>query len=194
MNSDTDASAIAASLDEPTEFVPIFQAHYDELHRFVRRRLGVDLADELASEVFSQAFRIRRRYDPSRGSVRCWLYGITNRLISQHRRAEARRTRLAELPVASDTPLDEQAIAHADARALRPVLARAIGSLSRDDRDALLLFAWAGLSYEEIAYALGVPVGTVRSRIHRARRQLQDRIPRLVDHHLHHKTPPLERL
>jgi RNA polymerase sigma factor (sigma-70 family) len=194
MSSDPDASAILASLDEPTAFVPIFQAHYDELHGFLRRRLGIELADELASEVFSQAFRTRRRYDPSRGSVRCWLYGIANRLITQQRRAEARRTRLAELPGASDAPLDEQAIAHADARALRPVLARALGSLSRDDRDALLLFAWAGLSYEEIAYALHVPVGTVRSRIHRARRQLQDRLPRLLDRYLHYTTPPLERI
>ena len=168
----TDADAILASHTRADAFEAVFARHFDAIHRYMARRVGADLADELAAEVFAVAFRKRGRYDASRADARPWLYGIGANLLSRHRRSEERRLR-AYARTGHDlaAPDDIQALAASlDARAAGPSLAAALAALGQPDREVLLLFAWAELGYLEIAQALGIPAGTVRSRLNRARR------------------------
>ena len=129
----------------------------------------------MAAQSFLEAFRHRRRYDPRRASVRTWLYGIATNVIGRHQRAEFRALKA----MARLTP-DRDRSEHADlidervsAQCLRDHLAQAIAALPRGQRDVLLLVALAGLSHDEVAAALGIPYGTVASRLSRARSVLR---------------------
>lgn len=167
-----DATAIERSWNEPDAFAAVFDRHYAEIHGYVARRLGGSLADDVASETFGLAFGRRRRYDLAHASARPWLYGIAANLIARHRRAEMRHYRAlarAAAPAAVDGHAD-RVDGRVDAEALRARLAAALLELRDKDREVLLLVAWAQLSCEEAARALGIPAGTARSRLHRARR------------------------
>jgi RNA polymerase sigma factor (sigma-70 family) len=136
--------------------------------------VGSGLADELASETFLRAFERRTRYDVSQPDARPWLYGIATNLLRRHARSEARR-REAYARVVQREGVDEvmESVAdRLDAAARGPALQSALSRLRTGDRDTLLLFALTDLDYEGIAIATGVPVGTVRSRLHRARRHV----------------------
>jgi RNA polymerase sigma factor (sigma-70 family) len=161
----SDAEAIAASVDRPDEFVLIFDRHFAAVYRFVARRLGADAGGDIASETFTRAFAQRARYRPETPTALPWLLGIANRLAANERRREARQLR-AYAKAASDETVDLEV-------GDRGALADALGRIEPRDRDALLLFAWADLSYAEVAEALAIPVGTVRSRINRARSLMQ---------------------
>ncbi|NVI86934.1 RNA polymerase sigma factor [Actinomadura sp. BRA 177] len=172
----SDAEAIVRSRREPAAFAEIFHRHFAAIHGYVARRLGSDAADDIAAEVFLAAFRKRGRFDPARGSVRPWLYGIATRLIGTHRRAEGRRYRAL-----ARTPADSVQDGHEDLVAARVTaggagqdLADALARLPRGDRDVLLLVALADLTYEEVGQALGIKTGTVGSRLNRARRRLRE--------------------
>lgn len=169
-----DHAAISDSLGRPEAFAPVFERHARELHRFLSRRVG-ELADDLLGELFLTAFAGRASYRAELDDARPWLYGIATNLVRRHHRAEQTRYRaLARVPLAVVSPDDSgSAIASADASLVRPRLAAALAGLKDADRDVLLLLAWAQLDQAEVAVALGIPVGTVRSRLHRARRQLQ---------------------
>ena len=169
-----DHSVIAASLEQPAAFGEVFTRHAPELHRFLSRRLG-DRADDLLGELFVTAFERRGSYQPQMADARPWLYGIAANLVRRHHRVEATRYRaLARVPLTLVSPdSSAEAVAGADAAALRPRLASALAQLKAADRDVLLLLAWAQLDQAEVAVALGIPLGTVRSRLHRARRQLR---------------------
>ena len=172
----TDAQIIATSGSDPSRFGEIFDRHFPAIHRYVNRRVGRELADDLASETFSVAFRNRGRFDPTRDDAGPWLYGIAANLLRDHRRSERRRL-LAYAKTGVDPVTDEgfDAVdARLDASVAGPVVARALVRLKPGDREALLLFAWAELTYREIAEALAIPVGTVRSRLSRARRQVHE--------------------
>jgi RNA polymerase sigma factor (sigma-70 family) len=171
----SDSGVIEESLIDPAVFAVLFDRHYERIWRYACRRAGPAVADELASETFVRAFAARARYDRGRLDASPWLYGIATNLLRGHRRAEARRMRAYARAVEraeSHGGLDgvEQRV---DAAACAPRVAAALGSLKPADRDAVLLLALADLDYEAIAIATGVPVGTVRSRLSRARRQLQ---------------------
>jgi RNA polymerase sigma factor (sigma-70 family) len=171
----TDASLIAASVRESERFAAVFERHFSSIHGYLQRRLGSDLADELAAETFVVAFRARGKYDHAHASARPWLFGIAANLARHQRRTERRRLLAYRRSVNNIVGEGNDAIdARLDAQANRPELARALASLAEGDRDALLLYAWAELSYEEIGEALAIPVGTVRSRISRARRQVRE--------------------
>ncbi|MQY08168.1 RNA polymerase sigma factor [Actinomadura macrotermitis] len=164
-----DAAVIRQSIADPDRFTELYDRHAPAIHRYAARRLGSDAADDLMAETFLIAFRKRRRYDPARADARPWLYGIATRLIARHRRAELDRYRLAERIGGQAAP----PVPAPDPHTLHPSLARALAELPKTHRDALLLVAWAELSYEEVAAALDVPVGTVRSRLSRARARLR---------------------
>ncbi|WP_328540542.1 RNA polymerase sigma factor [Streptomyces sp. NBC_00344] len=170
-----DAVLIAASLDDPERFAALFDRHAPTIHQYVARRLGRDAADDVTAETFLIAFRIRARYDSGRAAVRPWLHGIAAKLISRHRREEVKALRLLARtghdPVAESwtDSADDRVVAQA---ASRP-LAKALAKLSEGDRHALLLAAWADFRYQEIAEALDIPVGTVRSRLNRARKKMR---------------------
>jgi RNA polymerase sigma factor (sigma-70 family) len=172
----TDSDAIAASIGDGERFALIFDRHFEAIHGFLHRRVGRDAADELAAETFAEAFRRRDVYDAARADVRPWLFGIAVNLLRHHVRTE-RRQLLAYARTGNDPVLHsetEAVEARVDADAARRQLALGLASLRTGDRDVLLLYAWADLGYQEISQALRIPIGTVRSRLHRARRRVRE--------------------
>jgi RNA polymerase sigma factor (sigma-70 family) len=171
----TDAELIDRSLRDPPLFREVFERHYDDVRRYLQRRSGSDAGEELAAQTFEQAFRFRSRFDPSHADARPWLMGIATNILHHHYRAESIRLRALERAASfsPEVPVDDPD-ARMDAQATAPALARALRELSQGERDVLLLYAWSDLSYDEIARALDVPIGTVRSRLHRARRHLRE--------------------
>ena len=169
----TDAILIERSMRAPQEFGAVFDRHWVSLHAYCTSRAGA-AGEDISAEVFRLAFDRRGRYDRRIESARPWLYGIATNLLRQHFRSSQRGERagrraraLAELETAVQ-PLEQL-----EAQMLGPHLSEALTSLPEIDREALLLLAWAELDYQEIARALDVPVGTVRSRIHRARARVR---------------------
>lgn len=171
-----DAEVIAGSLEDPKIFAVVFDRHAGVVFRFLVRRVGRDTADELLGDTFRIAFEKRAKFDLERLSARPWLYGIATNLVAKHRRTEARRLRaVAQLAAEGFAdPVADSVIAVVDAGHIWPSVAQRIAELPDGERDALLLYAWEELSYEEIAVALEIPVGTVRSRLNRARRRLRE--------------------
>ena len=167
----TDADLIGRSRGEPGWFAGIFDRHADEILRYTHARLGPDLAEDVTAETFLAAFRRRDSYDLSRADARPWLYGIAIRLIGKHYRSESRyRRMLRSVPpdrLAED--LSDRSAERVTAQQLRPRLTAVLDGLARRDRELLLLIAWAGLTYEEAAEALGVTTSAVRSRLNRIR-------------------------
>lgn len=170
-----DGAIFEGSLAQPQLFTVIFDRHYRSVYAYLSRRVGRTVADDLAAETFVRAFERRSAYDSSAKRALPWLLGIAINLLAHHRRSEARRLRalVALGGPEADERFVESAEGRIDAAAARASLVRALEALDDYDREALLLFAWADLSYEEIATALGIPVGTVRSRLNRARRKLR---------------------
>jgi RNA polymerase sigma factor (sigma-70 family) len=121
----------------------------------------------LAADVFVRGFRARGRYRTERDTALPWLLGIANNVIADHRRLERRR--LATLARLSN---DLDRYAEQSGAALDPALVAALRRLPAVERDTLLLVVWGELTQDEAAVALGVPVGTVSSRITRARQRL----------------------
>jgi RNA polymerase sigma-70 factor (ECF subfamily) len=175
-HSQTDATVIGQSLADPERFAAIFERYFSQIRQYLARRVGTKIADDLAAEVFVVAFAERQRYDLARDCARPWLYGIATNLAGSHRRQEERYYRaLARADARLVAPSDEDVIAErVSASAAGPALASALAALDRGDRDALLLVALADLSYAEVAESLGIPYGTVCSRLSRARRRLRE--------------------
>jgi RNA polymerase sigma-70 factor (ECF subfamily) len=175
---DDDAAVIARSRHDPEVFAEIFRRYAPDIKRYVTRRLGAEAAEDVVAETFLAAFRQRDRYDPRRPHARPWLYGIATNLTGRHVRDEVRQLRLLERtgtdPVIA--PFTERSDERLGAGAVRQSLAAALAELPPGHRDALLLVAWGDLSYAETAQALGVRIGTVRSRINRARKGLRERL------------------
>ena len=170
-----DGELLARSRADPECFAALFDRYFAALHGYAARRLGGAGGDDVAAETFLVAFRQRDRFDPARGTVRAWLYGIATNLIREHRRAEERGYRAyaraaAEPAYSGDV---DRADARVTAEAARDSLVAALAGLPPGDRDVLLLVVWGQLSHEEVASALGIPVGTVGSRLHRVRRRLR---------------------
>jgi RNA polymerase sigma factor (sigma-70 family) len=171
----SDAEVICASQADPELFATIFDRHADEIHRYAARRLGQQAAADVVSEVFLAAFRNRGRYQADRADARPWLYGIATNVISQQLRAEGRRAHLlaaAPPPARVDFPADDIGD-RISAERLRPLMFDVLSGLDAADRELVLLVAWAELSYEQVAQALQIPLGTVRSRLHRVRAKVR---------------------
>ena len=177
MDGDSDAAIIASSLEEPARFGTLFDRHATTLYRYLLRRAGADEADSLLGELFRVAFERRIAYDLERTDARPWLYGIATKLVAKHWRSEERRLRATAQLVAHRVPSVDVADGVAtrlDAAELWPRVSDLIAALPHGERDALLLFVWEELSYEEIATSLEIPIGTVRSRLNRVRRRLRE--------------------
>jgi RNA polymerase sigma-70 factor (ECF subfamily) len=173
---EADSAVIAASMADPERFGELYDHLAAEIHRYVARRVGTTVADDLVSETFLTAFRIRARYDPARSDARPWLYGIATNLIRRHQRTEQAQYRAVARGAADPAGAPDHAedvVGRVSAAAHARQVAAVLDRLTAKERDVLLLFAWAQLSYEEIAGALDVPVGTVRSRLNRARQRLR---------------------
>jgi RNA polymerase sigma-70 factor (ECF subfamily) len=164
---ETDVEIVSWSvIGDSSTFVELTSRHSAAIHRYLSRRAGRAQADDLLGEVWVQAFRSRASYDHSWPDARPWLYGIARNVLRAHWRASARPT--PRIPAAVTDPwanVDDQL----DAAARHHELEQALESLTEEEREVLLLVAWEQLSQAEIAFMLGIPPGTVRSRLHRAR-------------------------
>ena len=165
----SDEEAVTESLDDRAAFTELFERHFDDVYRYLAFRVGEVMAEDLAAETFARAFAGRRRFEPDRGSVRAWLFGIARNLIRDHRRDERRE--METVRRASAEPL-RHAPDNAAQLAERLRLRASLASLKTEWREIVLLLGIAGLSYEETADLLHIPLGTVRSRYSRARTQL----------------------
>jgi RNA polymerase sigma factor (sigma-70 family) len=170
----SDSEVVAASLaGRPEEFATIVRRHGQAVHGYLARRVGHDLAGELLGEVWLRAFRSRRSFDQEVESARPWLYGIARNTL----RAEWRLRRIDAVSGAAEASEDPWPAVDArlDAVSQGPELRAALDGLEEQDCEVLLLVAWEHLAPAEIAIALGLAQGTVRWRLHRARKQLQAR-------------------
>ncbi|MGH2831294.1 MAG: RNA polymerase sigma factor [Solirubrobacteraceae bacterium] len=166
-----DADTIAASLECPERFGELFDRHHRAVHRFLARRTLNGGADDLASLTFVVAFERRYSFRSNSSSALPWLLGIAANLLRESLREQRRelgtviRLRCEREPGVLDT----EAGTELDCERLGAALAH----LEAGHREVLLLAAWEELTYEEIAVTLDLALGTVRSRLHRARRQLR---------------------
>jgi RNA polymerase sigma factor (sigma-70 family) len=164
-------------LADPEAFGELFERNARDIYAFCFRRTGDGRASEdLAQAVFLEAWRRRNEVELAPEDVRPWLFGVALNLIRNQRRSLRRhRAALERLPrPRSDNDLgDDLAQRLDDEQRARELLERLRG-LSRADQDVIALCAWAELSYEQAAKVLGVPVGTVRSRLARARARLKE--------------------
>jgi RNA polymerase sigma-70 factor (ECF subfamily) len=157
----------------------LFERYADRLYNHCFRRLGSYAdAEDAVSTVFLTVWRHRRRFEVHDGSAAPWLYGTATNVARNLDRGRRRHLRVVSRVGTLGTP---EVPDHADAVAgrlaaeqqMEELLAR-IRGLSRGEQDVLALVIWSGLSYAEAAAALGVPIGTVRSRLARARARLSD--------------------
>jgi RNA polymerase sigma factor (sigma-70 family) len=175
-----DAAIIGASGEDPPQFGAIFARHAEAVHRYLSRRLEYSAVDDALSETFVTAFRSRHRYDPAYPDARPWLFGIATNVVHHHRRAEGRRRALVARVtqfIGGDEALDPAPDEIARPQGRQDEMARLQSVLSQVDEkylDVLMLFTGPELSYDEIARALQVPLGTVRSRMSRGRAQLRE--------------------
>ena len=168
-----------AGLAEPelsAEFGRLFEEHADALRRYLARRVGSAIADDIVAEAFLTALRGRENYDPARATVKSWLHGIAANLLRHHARTEVRGlrafARLARQPGIGADHADRVGD-RVDAADRVNRLSAAVAQLPPGDREVLLMTSWAGLTAAEIGDALGIPAGTVRSRLHRVRQWLR---------------------
>jgi RNA polymerase sigma factor (sigma-70 family) len=172
----SDAEVIARSAAEPAEFAHLVRAHRGRVLGYLTRRVGPTVAEDLAAETFLRAFRARESYQGVNGSALPWLFAIATNLLRSHVRSEQRRT--ATLGRFAGREIYEGGgHEHVDdaleAAATLQKLATTFAGLPDGSRDVLVLIAVEGMTYEEAAVALDVPVGTVRSRLSRARIELR---------------------
>ena len=171
-----DAAVIESSWREPERFAVLFDRHAPHIYRYLARRTDRQVADDLVAETFLAAFAKRDRYDLSHADARPWLYGIATNLAGQHHRDQARQYKITQAAAAPEPEVPghaEKVAADVTAQAMRGLLAGALAALSAGDRDVLLLIAWEQLTYQEVSRALDIPVGTVQSRLHRARTKVR---------------------
>lgn len=174
---DTDAEIFQRSIRDPDAFREIFERHASTVHAYARKRIGMTAGEEILAQTFLTAFEKRARFDLSYESARPWLLGIATNIIRHHLREEREHlTALGKMfREQPEEPVDD--VARLDAQRMKPRLIAALLALSDDDRETFLLLALGQLTYEEVASALRIPIGTVRSRIHRARIHLRERVP-----------------
>jgi RNA polymerase sigma factor (sigma-70 family) len=161
---------------DSTAFGEIFERHAKAVYNHLFRRISDwSQAEDLTSAVFLHAWRRRSTVVLDRESVLPWLLGVANQVLRNQRRA----TRRSRAVVARVVPAGETACDHADAVAAAvdderqmAELRRALAALPRHEREVIELCVWSGLDQQAAAVALGVPVGTVKSRMHRARLRL----------------------
>ncbi|MFJ4285664.1 RNA polymerase sigma factor [Paenarthrobacter nicotinovorans] len=171
----TDSDIISRSRDSPSLFGVLFDRYASAIFRYAARRAGDFAADDVTSETFLVAWEQLDKYDLSRDDARPWLFGIANNLLRQHHRSEANVLKAAARAAGREAMADDsdRIAAEVDAQVAAGRIAQALKSMASIDRETLLLYAWADLTYEGIAQAMSVPVGTVRSRLNRARQILR---------------------
>ncbi|WP_405060911.1 RNA polymerase sigma factor [Kribbella sp. NBC_01505] len=166
-------------------FAAQVERHGPDIHAYLSRRTADGVADDLLGDVWVAAYGGRSGFDPDLGAPRAWLFGVARHVLHGYYRKHRLRSTMARA-IGIDRPVDETAAidARLDAAALAPQLREGLRALPRAERDLLLLVAWENLSPTEAAQVLGIPAGTARSRLHRARQRMDERLsgsPQVVD-------------
>ncbi|GII80075.1 DNA-directed RNA polymerase sigma-70 factor [Sphaerisporangium rufum] len=172
----TDAELAAGLAARPELFAVVHDRYFRDIFRYAAGRLDAQTAEDIAAETFLTAYDQRDRFDPARGGLRPWLFGIATNLIARHRRKEARHyAALARVVPERDAEGPEnRVLTSVAAQRMRPRLVQAMALLTPGERDVVLLVALGRLGYQEVAEALGISAGTVGSRLSRARAKLHD--------------------
>lgn len=172
----TDARHIELSLADPHAFATLFERHAKSVRHYLVKRVGPDNAEDLLGETFVTAFRVRRAYDLARADARPWLFGIATNHARHFWRSELRRKARSGAGLNDGTAFDhsDEATSSAFFSSQSGDVAQALSQLDDAYLDVLLLIAGPGFTYEEVSEALGIPVGTVRSRMSRARQRLRE--------------------
>lgn len=174
----SDADVIAASSDDPDLFRLIVSRYGEAVLKYVARRVGAQDARDVASEVFLRGFRLRNRYEGLRETCPPWLYRIARNVVGEWLKKAKRSDEIA-LVLHSSVGFEDEVLDRVIAASVIPELRRALALLSEQDRETLLLFALDGLTYSEVAASLGIPPGTVGSRLTRARNEVRAQVPDL---------------
>ncbi|MCP2241407.1 RNA polymerase sigma factor [Lentzea aerocolonigenes] len=167
-----------AVLDEAA-LLTLYESTAERLHRYVARRVGADTAQDVVSEAFLVLWDQRAGQSYEADAVRAWLYGVATNLLRGHVRAEERKLRAwskAHAARTDEADIGDRVSAAADADVLAGPLTAWLAELRVEEREVLLLHAWADFAPAEIAVALDVPVATVRTRLHRGRSRLRTRL------------------
>jgi RNA polymerase sigma-70 factor (ECF subfamily) len=174
----TDCEIIVASRRRPELFEVIFERHYQAVFRFAAGRQGPDEAADIASDTFIRAFDRRDRFRTDRENALPWLFGIAANVARERNRKRIRRLRMVRRSTivfgGDDSRFEVDATDRLDAMSQSQALAGALSKLSEDEYQVLMLLAIADFSYSDIAESLDIPIGTVRSRIHRARNKMRE--------------------
>ncbi|WP_327287503.1 RNA polymerase sigma factor [Streptomyces sp. NBC_01198] len=179
----SDAAALARSARDPAAFEPLVARHTGALHGYLARR-APGAADDLVAEVWLRAFAGRAGFDRARGTARSWLFGVARHVLAAHWR-ESRPVAEAEDGAATDPwqAVDQRL----DAAAVAPLIRRTLRELPAVERELLLLVIWEELTPSEAAAVVGIPQGTARSRLHRARTRLRDALTPTAAHATAHR-------
>lgn len=154
----------------------VYTVHLDAIYNYCYRRTGSwSVAEDLAATVFLEVWKVRRRAFEHDGSIRPWLYGVATNVVRNHLRSQRRKDRALPRLRAVETTDDhaDDVVARLDAEARFQRLLDRLGEMPERDQAVFALVSWEGMDYAQAASSLGIPVGTVRSRLSRVRRQLR---------------------
>jgi RNA polymerase sigma factor (sigma-70 family) len=165
-----------AAAGEPSAFGVLFERHSRAVYNFCfRRTADWAAAEDLTSIVFLEAWRRRSDVSLRDGRALPWLLGVAVNVLRNRRRTERRhRAALGRLPIPRGLDFADEADSRLDDERRVGATLRTVAKLPRREQEVLALCVWAGLSYEDAALALGLPVGTVRSRLSRARAHIRE--------------------
>lgn len=170
---ETDEELLTGSVRDPAAFEPLVTRHSGALHGFLARR-APGAADDLLSETWLQAFRNRAAYDPGRGTVRGWLFGVARVVLAGHWRGAWLDPGVPSRDAEGSNDPWHAVDQRLDAAAVSPLIRDVLAAMPEVERQLLLLVVWDQLTPAEAATAVGVPPGTARSRLHRARTRLRE--------------------
>lgn len=179
-NGCSDAALISRSVDDPESFSLIVERHATSVYRYLASHVHLSTSEDLLADVFEVAFKARDRYDIRYENALPWLLGIATNVVRHHRRSEVRHAsmlrRVTEIHLhSSESFAANDAVATgAELDDEMECIRRALARLNDKHHQVIVLSAGLGLSYQDIAQALGLRIGTVRSRLSRARQNLRE--------------------
>jgi RNA polymerase sigma-70 factor (ECF subfamily) len=169
---DSDELLLARSATDPASFEPLVERHSPALYAYLARRMP-NAAEDVLSEVWLSAYAGRATFDPDRGPARGWLFGIARNAVVTHlRRSIALPLGYGGAEERGWDAVDDRI----DAQRSAPAVFAAVRALPDGERELLLLVALDGLTPTEAGAALGIPAGTARSRLHRARARIREQL------------------